>query len=412
MKKILVNFYTCIIVLLSFNADGQMTSYSYSCELDGISDEWHKIVLPNEIFEKVNSNFSDIRIYGITTDSDTIEAPYLIRQAKDKVVNKEVAFKSLNVSYNDEGHFFTLEIPRSEAINKINLDFDQENFDWRIKLEGSQDQREWYTIIEDYRILSIKNKITDYQFTTLSFPSSKYRYFRLLVHSNEKPDLSKVSIAHYEIEKGEYRDYSFANTKITENKTAKQTEIEITLPLEVPVNQLQIDVGDDFDYYRPITIQYLNDSIHTEKGWKYNYRTLTSSVLSSIDGSEFNFDSKILSKLKVIIHNHDNQALSIDSVIVSGYVHEIVARFTEPAKYSLTYGRPDATKPNYDIDRFANKIPEELSLLALSPEKSIKKSLHNEKQPLFKSKIWLWVIMGFIILVLGGFSLRMMRDVG
>lgn len=35
---------------------------------------------------------------------------------------------------------------------------------------------------------------TDYEFTTLKSPNAQYRYFRLFVKSNEKPNLMKAGI--------------------------------------------------------------------------------------------------------------------------------------------------------------------------------------------------------------------------
>ena len=74
----------------------------------------------------------------------------------------------------------------------------------------------------------------------------------------------------------------------------------------------------------------------------------------------------ICQNLKIIIYNQDNQALSIDSIQVKGYIHEIVARFTEPANYFLTYGNEKAVKASYDIERFTDKIPDTLKALKLA----------------------------------------------
>ena len=52
------------------------------------------------------------------------------------------------------------------------------------------------------------------------------------------------------------------------------------------------------------------------------------------------FNSTTVQKLKIIIDNKDNQPLSIDGILVKGYVHELTARFTENAKYFLTAIHP------------------------------------------------------------------------
>lgn len=407
--KLKINLFSCFLLLVYSFSYGQMEQYNYKCELKGISGQWHKIILPDELFGKVAPNLSDIRIFGITANNDTVEAPYLLRLTNEKISNNEVPFKMLNVAHNNQGYFFTFEIPTTAPINQIKLEFKQQNFDWRLKLEGSQDQQDWFTIADNYRILSIKNETTDFQFTTVTFPISRYRFFRLDIYAKEKPELVVASVAQHVITKGIYRNYPIRNSDIKENKQTKQTEIDVELQLPVPVNQIFIGITDTFDYYRPVTIKYLTDSIKTEQGWKYNYRTLTSGILNSVEDNKLTFNSTTVQRLKILISNQDNQPLDFDTIRVKGSVHELVARFTKPATYYLTYGNKKAAKPHYDIDRFADKLPKVLTTLTLGKEVAIKKEKAVVIEPLFKNKGWLWLIITLLIIILGWVSVKMIR---
>lgn len=409
MIKPIIKILSILLILQYSFSYGQIEQYNFKRELKGISEQWHKIILPNEVFGKVSQELTDIRIFGIKTSNDTVEVPYLLRLASEKTFIKDVAFNTLNTSQNEKGYYFTFEIPTTEPINQIKLDFKQKNFDWRVKVEGSQNQSEWFTIIENYRILSIKNEITDFQFTKLTLPSSKYRFFRLFIDSKEKPELTSASIVQQEITNGTFRNYGIKKFGIKENKETKQTEIDIELQMPVPISYLKIKIKDSFDYYRPITIKYLNDSTKTEQGWKYNYNTLASGTLNSVEKNEFKFSSKTLQKLKILIHNQDNQPLTIDTLNVMGYEHEILARFTDQATYFLTYGNKIAARPNYDIDRFTDKVPLTLTKLEIGNELIIEKEQISETVPLFKNKTWLWGIISLTILVLGWFTTKMMR---
>ena len=401
-----------ILILLFFCSFsyGQINQYNYKRELQGITTQWHKIILPEEIFGKVSPNLFDIRIYGITASNDTIEASYMLQLKKEKIVDTDVNFKLLNSSYNENGYYFTLEVPTESAINELKLDFTQQNFDWKINLEGSQNQQEWFTIVKDYRILSIKNSETNFQFTKVIVPTSKYRFFRLLIKSDEKPGLSIAKIAHSETTNGNFNKYTIENIKTVQQKEQQLTQLEIDLKSPVPVSSIKINVKDNFDFYRPITIEYLADSIKTEKGWKYQYEFLTLGTINSIEKNEFRFESTILQKLKISIYNHDNKPLTIDTITANGYVHELIVRFTEPATYFLTYGNKNALKPSYDIERFTLKIPNNLIPLNLGKEQTIDKKEVFEKEPLFKNKNWLWAVMVVIILVLGWFSVKMIKS--
>ena len=111
--------------------------------------------------------------------------------------------------------------------------------------------------------------------------------------------------------------------------------------------------------------------------------------------------------MRIEIENFDNRPLKIEGVTVKGYEHQLIARFTEPAKYYLVYGNPKANKPNYDISNFTENIPNTISALNLSKEKTIDKKEVSKRSPLFENKLWLWGIMGLIICLLGWFTIKM-----
>ena len=213
--------YRWILLLFCSYSFAQMDSYDYKRELNGISETWHKITIPNEIFGAVSNDLSDLRIYGITDNNDTIEAPYLLQLEKEKIVSETIKFNTINTSNTKNGYFFTFEIPSAKTINEINLDFGTKNFDWGIGLEGSQNNQEWFSILKDYRILAIKNSVTDYDFTKVVFPDSKYRYFRLFIPSKTNPNLISANLSQKKTTPGTFRNYSIHKMVIKENKENK-----------------------------------------------------------------------------------------------------------------------------------------------------------------------------------------------
>jgi len=403
MKNKLLLFFGCLSCGLTF---AQLDTYDYKMEISGIEDQWHKIELPDAVFGEVSQSMSDLRIYGVT-ETDTIEAPYILKEVSAKHSRKTIAFKKLNESSNANGYYFSYEIPTTEAIDQIRLDFENENFDWKVILEGSQNQNEWFTLLDDYRILAIKNGQTDYSFTTLDFKNSKYRYYRLLIKSKDKPLIESAKISIDSNIKGKFREYTVGYMNI--NEDGKKTILDIDLKKRLPISSLKIDVSDEVDYYRPFTIAYLSDSVETEKGWRYNYHNLSSGTLNSIEKNEFVFPTTLAQKFRVTVQNQDNQPLQIAGVSAKGYVHELIVRFSNPATYYLAYGKANAKKPQYDISQATTKIPEDPSILIMGAVQDIPKKEIPTVAPLFENKLWLWVVMGIIILVLGGFTFKMMQ---
>lgn len=403
-KSILVILLLCPLALLA-----QLMDYDKQIPLSQISDTWHTVTLPKSVFTTVKDDFSDIRIYG-TTEKDTVEVPYVLRSSGPTGMEEQLEFELINSTSNASGYFYTYAVPVDKAINEIELSFKNENFDWIINLEGSQDQKQWFTILEEYRILSIKNGQTNYSFTDLNFPDAQYTYYRLHIKTDAVPELKSSSILLNKSVPAKYIEYPTDDINISQE--GKTTQIDIDLKGRLPISYLKINVADDYDFYRPITVSYVTDSVKTEKGWKYSYRNLFTSTLTSLENKGFSFGNTLLGKLRISLQNYDNPPLKIESLDAKGYSYELIGRFTEPANYYLAYGNTNAYAPKYDLQQTGFELPENMSALQLGQEQKIDKPAIVTQAPLFENKWWLWGIMGLIILVLGGATLKMMKEKG
>lgn len=388
---------------------GQNMTFKYQREILGISDKWHKLVIPDSMYGKLSPDFKDLRILGFDSKKDTLEAPYLLNILSEKKAGREISFKTINTSSSGKMYFFTFEVSGLETINHMVLNFEQQNFDWRLKLEGSNDLKNWYTITDQYRVLSIKNEVTDFKFTTINFSDSKYKYFRVGLESDEKPQLNSAELSYESFTGTSYKSYAIKKLIRAHNKKNKESILEAELPVPVPVSKIELFISDKNDYYRPISISYVRDSVKSDRGWSYNYVDLYNGTIHSLAENDFSFSSTLVKKLKISILNNDNQPLSVDSIKVKGYVHELFIRFDNPAKYYLVYGNEGISPAVYDLSHFSNKIPADAASLTLGAEVQTKWEAKDEALPLFINKWWLWIVMITIILVLGFFSLKMMR---
>lgn len=399
-----------ILIIFSVCGSAQVNKFSFKRELLNIDSQWHKIEIPNEMFAKFSPDFNDIRIYGFTSRGDTVEAPYLLKIDSEKKIREEIPFKMINKSYNESGYFYTFELSVKKLVNKIELEFKGDNFDRRLNLQGSQDLKEWFTIVENYRVMSIKNESADYKFTTINFPESQHQYFRVHFKNKENPHLSTSKIISEKIEKTEYVKHEIKEFERNEIEKNKTTEIKIMIAQISPVSFVNVYIEDENDYYRRFSLQYLADSVKTEKGWKYDYRTLNTGIVSSLEKSEIKINSTFLKHLKLIIRNYDNNPLNIDSISVYGYKYNLIARFDSSANYYLVYGNKNIHKPNYDIENFKHKIPINLKSLKLGDEQNIAKEQMQKSEPLFVNELWLWIVLGLIILLLGWFTIKMIKN--
>jgi len=400
-----------ILFLISVTGvNAQTNAYKFKRKITGVNTVWHKMTLPDGLYKNANAGFEDLRIFGIR-GKDTTEVPYLLKQRADEVTNKEIAFKQINQSNNSNGYYYSFQSSEMNTINQIKLAFKQENFDWKVNLEGSNDNKEWFTILTDYRILSIKNNDTNYQFTKLSFPDAQYQYFRIAVKSPMQPELLSAKISKTDTLKGTYQEVKYQSFNLKNDIVNKETVIDVKLTNPVPLAYLKLNVQSDFDFYRSIKIECATDSFKTDKGIQYNYANLYEGTISSLEKPAFNFANTITSRLEITIRNNDNKPLRFNGLTLKGIVYEIIARFDEPkGEYALYYGNDKAIAPVYEIEKFESKIPTDLTSLNIGEEQKNPSYSVKIEKPLFENKAWLWVLMALIIVLLGWFSFKMLRN--
>lgn len=399
-----------LLFCFTLSVKAQLKHYQYQRELKGITGNWHSITLPNALFKNTQRSLNDLRIYGIK-GKDTIEVPYILEQSADQVIESETAFSIINQSNNPLGYYYTFQSRATTPINQIRLSFGQRNFDWKVSLEGSNNNSEWFTILKDYRILSILNNNTDYHFSQLNFPNANYGYFRILVKANEQPELKAAKILKTDTLKGIDTAVRVQSYQLSNDSKNKVSIIEVCLANPSPLSYLKLNVQSDLDFYRPFKIECVTDSFKTDKGMQYNYQTLYQGTLSSIEKTAFNFSNTLTARLRITIENNDNKPLRLNSILLKGPISELIARFEKTDyQYALYYGDKNASAPSYELKNFESKIPIGITALTMGDEQQNTIFDTKKEIPLFENKVWLWGLMALIICLLGFFAFKMLKS--
>lgn len=383
--------------------------FRYRCALNGVEEQWHKIVLPEEIYGKLNARFSDLRVLGLASDGDTIEASYLLQASRQKTYVRDIDVQQFNEVQKDDRYYYSFAANSEELINFMHLEFGRSNFSWDIQLEGSQDQNYWYSILKNYHILSIHEGNANYSFTDLHFPATSFKYYRISIPSQVDPWFRKAIVRHYELDPGVIRSYAPEHFKVTQK--GKQTIVDIELNNAVPVDWLHVLVNAEYDYYRPCSVYFVTgDTLAQDERYR-NYQSVGSGILSSVELSGIEIDPHVAKHWRLIIENFDDEPLPIVSAQFYGPVYHLLARFIGKAKYYLFYGNENAEAPRYDLEHFTHLIPEYPKEVSLGKEEvqDIQQD-QVDSDAYFQSPWWLWVVIGLIIVLLGWFTLRMLKQ--
>ena len=399
---------------------GQSPAFKKRIPLLGQPGTWNEVILNDSVLSEVNIRMSDIRIWGHSPDGDTIEAPFLIRHFPSNREAENYEFTLLNKGLTEGKHTFTFKLNEAAEYNQVNLDILNANFDWKVKVEGSLDQHSWTQLVDNYRIvgfdfkdLSVGND-TDvdyppYRFTKLIFPLTNFPYLRISMSGVAAPQLGKATISKIKFNPAVYDDIKTESLIFPDSKNKKETVIEIPLPSRIPVNYLKLKFSDTVDFIRNASIFYLSDSVQTENGWIRNYRAIDEMFVSSFEENEFEFSGVFTSLIRVVIHNQDNLPLELSSVKLRKYRYQVIFRAAgEGLAYYLYYGSENAFSPQYDIVNFEEKISKTPVKLELGTPESIYKK-KKRIAPLFDNPFLMWGLLGVVALLLGFFTIKMLK---
>jgi hypothetical protein len=393
------------LILLGLQSIAQMRDYGYSQEILNTTIGWQRLKLPSTLFQYLNANTSDIRILGITANNDTIEAPYFIEEKAPTTQAIQPSFTQLNSSSKEGVYYTTFKLDKLVPINKISLNLMTDNFDYRVKLEGSPSNSEWFTILQDYRIVGLNTNTQNWSYTDLQFPKSVYTYYRVSIAAESNPNITAASIDW------QYKEDVPMHIFSNEYEVNEETKISETYRLElqekVPVSIFTLKTSSTTDFVRPIKIQALTDSFETEKGMRYTYTEVYRGMFSSLKENKFNISPTLAKSFSINITNYNDAPISIDQIEVAGHPRYITTRLDKQAKYYLVYGNKNVSSPRYDLALIKEQRPKDAPFLGLGTV--TKHQIDAEVKP-EKDQTWiLWSVMAVAIVLLGGFTLKMMK---
>lgn len=398
------------VVLLLFLAAptvGQIRDYSVRQEFFVSAPGWHAIPLTSAIRAKMKSGISDVRIFEIGA-ADTLEVPYLVRTHYERYQKTEVPMSILNQGIGADGFQALLSPQKPSRINRIELTFQESNYDWRLRLEGSQDQKQWVRLEDGYRILGISNDFIDYQYRSIQFHDADFAFYRLtFIGLSQRPKNFSARI-YNDRRKLAVFDTLNAAWSVSSEPKEKRTRLTIQLTDSLPVDRLHVTLFHERDYYRNARVYSLRNSVNTEKGVIDNWDFQGQFVLSSLDSSDLSIATVTTRRIKLEIDNRDDRELTVRDARVLSARTELVADFAVDKRYVLAYGKSGATSPQYDIVYFSEKIPEDVRDVTLGDISSAAEDT-KEDGGLLKHRLWVWAAIIVIIVLMGSFSISLLK---
>ncbi len=389
-----------VILAMAGTAAGQ-DGYAFKRQIKGPADGWAKIILPDDIYAKLSPGFKDLRVIGADRSGNRIEVPYVLRQLPEKK-DVRVAFELLNQTTVGDRRFYTFETTGTGSVNRIDLNFRKPNFDRRIRLEGSDNGKNWQTVLDDYRIISISNDFTNYSFTSLRFPDAKFKHFRLSFRSEEDPGELSASLRRIEVNTDAVRRFGVASFKVGPEKESKSTILSVFLDDAVPVSAVKLAIADGVDFYRPFTVSY---RVGTDKESRDLYRVAGDGIVSSFESEPFEFTEVVTDRLSIEFRDGDDPPLKFREPEILGRPYELLVRFPGAGEYFLYYSNSNASRPEYDLERFIDTAPAKLAEVSLGNEVATGEGTAG----IARSSWWLWPVMAAVVVLMLFFAYKLLR---
>jgi len=402
MKNLLI----IALSLISISLFGQ--KFNYHVPVDDVSNTgFVKISLKPEITSKLKTDFSDIRIY----DTNRTEVPYIFFK-EPRVLEKDlfVPYEIIEKEHNKKYAYTRIIIhnPKRNKINNIVLRVKNADVRKRLKLNASNDQKNWYALKDNYYYNSIRSGANISEIRVLNFPWSDYEYYELLIGDYYDRPINILEAGYYNHvkEDGKYTELKHFGFAI--NDTLKQSIISIPLNNNY-LDKISFTIDTPKYYHRSADI-YIHE-IRTYKRKKTIYKkTIARIELVSNSSNVFNLNNLKADTLFVRIHNDDNPVLYIGDIQLFQLNKYLIADLNQGNHYQLYYSDKKAEKPIYDLEYFSDSIQENLSVVSCGMPIRIKAESKEKDGNFNLNDYWLWIIIIGVAVLLAYMSYGMIKD--
>lgn len=411
MRKTVVALLFCLLAISAF---AQYKSYDYSREIKPVQETgFYKLKIGSSVIDRPGH----YRIFELG-EKDTLEVPYIIEEYDNSTYDKSF-FRYLNIidkSFKaNQTSYATLVIDSGLIYNSLYLNYNSPEFFKNVTIEGSDDNKNWKTIIENEKVFHYFREPNDHYYRNkISFGDVSFKYLRVLTDDTDLPKLDLASAYIPLTEEVSNGDGELLATGLirTEDKVKKQTVIECSFKRMYFIGCLQIKVENDMPYRREVDVEFLTQNTSNDKWVVFGHSTISSNSSNKIyfrNYSTRDANFKTI-KMRVTIHNLDDRPLG--TITMDAFTHEEIlkCRLEKNKKYALVYGKENDSPPQYDLAYFKNAIPLNVKYATTGNEIKIEHPAVVVQEPLFANKIWIWIALTGGVLIIGIFTLRLLKQ--
>lgn len=395
------------LVLLSGSLFGQ--DFQYKASVDAVDEDgFYNILLAPDITAHMQNGFNDIRLYNEKGG----EVPYLLIEERAFSVQEFfVEYEILEIKHFKNKRYTRIVIhnPTKNEIDNIVLRVKNADVKKSLKLNGSNNNREWYVLKDQYDYNSILNYKEESEIRVLNFPASTYEFYEILIDDYYDEPIYVQQAGYFDLIKEGDQYTELKTISYSLQDTLKETIVAVALDGNY-VDKISFEIQAPEYYHREAA---LLERI-TLKNKKIN-----SSYFEKIKGFDLVSNSSNILYLKnfrndtafIRIKNNDDAALDMKGIHFYQLNKYLTAELLAKENYTLKFGDQYTKKPEYDLKYFRDHIPQDIKTIGTGKSVQL---VQNKQQRgggnVIIQDYWMWFAIVAVGLFLFYMSYKMVED--
>ena len=407
MKKKWINF--LLLSLITICCTAQTGGFKFYCKLDSVKTSgFYNIELTPELTAHLKTDHSDLRIVN---DSGKWIPHVLHAPAYEKTDIGLIKDLKFTITENSGVNTVLLIESGQKISNNIGLVITNTAAERFCTLSGSNDKMNWFVINDSVLLSPAPAENTTENISRINFPATSYRFYKVIIRNKNKDPFNIKGVVEYaaasNITNTLHKLIQNPVGEIQQKDSGKISYIKVTQQLPYQFDNISLQLSGVKYYNRQVDlyIPYAANHSFSNPG-----QLLQSFTVSNNNTLQFNVSLTKAAVYYLLINNEDNLPLNVKEVKTAISNHYISAYLENGSNYTLIMDNEAAVKPDYDLAKLNNKIPDSIPYLQFGKIIAFAESISPVTTE--KNNNWiLWVSIAAALLILLFFTYKMFKEV-
>jgi hypothetical protein len=369
---------------------------------------FYRIKLTPELTTGMNQDCSNVRIF----DPNGKEVQYMMDEAQRVLSSRFMSYPIVLNTQTDNWSQVVFENTGSQTMNHFLIRIKNAEVQKYGTLAGSDDQRQWYALKENFFLNNLNNGSATSEIRVLDFPLSDYKYYKLSISDSTSAPLNIMEVGYLEdfVTNATYTPIENVHISVSDSVQRKQTFCHITFDSSQWVDQIKFSISNAPFYKRMATLYEIVEVTKKNGSRKKILEYVQSFEISSLGAPVLDVKGRLAKDWVIVIDNFDNPSLEIGGISLTQLDRYLVAYLDGSSPYTLKVGK-NMTAPVYELAYFKGSIPENAPIIVPGRFSLVMRDAANaETKTFFSSRTWIWCGIAGIVLIMGWMSWGMIKE--